>query len=126
MNKRVEEWLKQSDYDMETAKYMFEGGRYSYSVFMCHLSVEKLLKGLYENKLNELPAKTHNLVYILNQIGIKPDKDFGKIIIKLNEANIATRYPESLEKIQKDYTREIVQNILLESEGLLKWIRNQL
>jgi len=29
-----DEWLKQSDYDMETAEYMFQGGRYFYAVFM--------------------------------------------------------------------------------------------
>jgi len=45
MKKRSEEWLKQSNYDIATAEYMYEGGRYFYAVFMCHLSVEKALKG---------------------------------------------------------------------------------
>ena len=47
MEKRTEEWLRQSDYDMDTALYMYEGGRFIYAVFMCHLAVEKTLKGLY-------------------------------------------------------------------------------
>jgi len=42
------EWLKQAEYDLETAEYLFSGGRYLYSVFMCHLAIEKALKGLYE------------------------------------------------------------------------------
>ena len=46
MEKRTEEWLRQSDYDMDTALYMYEGGRFIYAVFMCHLAVEKTLKGL--------------------------------------------------------------------------------
>jgi HEPN domain-containing protein len=40
-----EEWLRQVDCDMETADSMFAGGRYFYAVVMCHLSIEKFLKG---------------------------------------------------------------------------------
>jgi len=44
---KCEEWLKQADYDMDTADAMHTGGRYFYAIFMCHLSIEKGLKGLY-------------------------------------------------------------------------------
>ena len=50
MSKTPEEWLRQAEYDMDTATYMFDGGRYFYMVFMCHLSIEKALKGLYQKK----------------------------------------------------------------------------
>ncbi len=56
---------------MDTAEYMFQGGRYLYVVFMCHLSIEKALKGLYFEKLREIPPKVHNLVYLLKKIDIK-------------------------------------------------------
>ncbi|MGE5841540.1 MAG: HEPN domain-containing protein, partial [Deltaproteobacteria bacterium] len=45
--KRAQEWLRQSLYDMKTAEAMFIGKRYIYAVFMCHLSIEKVFKGLY-------------------------------------------------------------------------------
>ena len=44
MSNKHEEWLKQADYDMDTAELMFSGGRYFYAVFMCHLSIEKALE----------------------------------------------------------------------------------
>ena len=44
MAKPPEEWLAQDRYDMDTAAYMFRGGRYMYTVFMCHLAIEKALK----------------------------------------------------------------------------------
>ena len=47
MEKQTQEWLNQSDYDMDTAEYMHQGGRHIYAVFMCHLAIEKALKGLY-------------------------------------------------------------------------------
>ena len=45
--KSVEEWVRQSDYDIETAEAMFKTERHIYCVFMCHLSLGKMLKGLY-------------------------------------------------------------------------------
>lgn len=62
MNGRAAEWIRQSDYDLDTARYMFSGGRYAYAVFMCHLAAEKAIKGLYEQRTEEIPPKTHNRV----------------------------------------------------------------
>ena len=68
MSEKHEEWLKQADYDMDTADAMFASGRYLYTVFMCHLSIEKSLKGLYSKELAEVPPKTHNLLYLIKKI----------------------------------------------------------
>src|SRR3990167_9354454 len=65
MVKKPEEWLNQADYDMDTSEYMFNGGRYIYAVFMCHLSIEKALKGLYQNRYSKIPPKTHNLLSVV-------------------------------------------------------------
>ncbi len=67
MSKLPEEWLKQAEYDMDTAEYMFKGGRFLYTVFMCHSSIEKALKGLYSQKLKKVPPKTHNLLYLTDR-----------------------------------------------------------
>lgn len=125
MAKGPEEWLRQADYDIETAEFMFNGGRYFYAVFMCHLSIEKALKGLYLKRLQEIPPKTHNLIYLLNKTGIKPEEHIGKFIVKINEATVVTRYPEELSKLQKDFTRTAVKDMLERSKEVLEWIRKQ-
>ena len=99
MENRTEEWFRQSDYDMDTAEYMHKGGRHIYAVFMCHLAIEKALKGLYYEKLRKIPPKSHNLIYLLNKMEIKPPEGPGKYIVKLSEASIPTRYPENLTRI---------------------------
>ena len=126
MEKRTREWFKQSDYDMDTADYMYNGGRQIYAVFMCHLSIEKALKGLYFEKIRAIPPKSHNLIYLLNEIGIKPPEGPGKFIVKLNEASIPTRYPENLSKIQRVYNEATVKEILFQGKELIKWIKQQL
>lgn len=93
MSEKHGEWLKQADYDMDTADAMFASGRYLYAIFMCHLSIEKSLKGLYLKELGEDPPKTHNLLYLVKKIGGKPDSDLLKFITKLNTASVANAIP---------------------------------
>ena len=125
MENKTIEWLRQSDYDMESADYMFQGGRYFYAVFLCHLSIEKALKGLYYEKKRVIPPKVHNLLYLLNEIEIKPPEEQGKWIVKLNEANITTRYPEDLNKLQKNYSESIAENIITGGKEIIQWIKTQ-
>ncbi|MFW6138874.1 MAG: HEPN domain-containing protein, partial [Spirochaetota bacterium] len=82
--KPPKEWLKQAEYDLDTAEAMFNTGRYIYTVFMCHLSIEKALKGIFSKKFKEDPPRIHNLNYFCNITGlIIPDK-FQDFIDKLN------------------------------------------
>lgn len=123
---RTEEWIRQAEYDMNTAEFMLTGGRYLYAVFMCHLSLEKALKGLYHRRLKEIPPKVHNLVYLLKKIGLKPPEPLGKFIVRLNEASVATRYPESLSKLQEEYTESVAKDIMARSKEVLAWIKKEL
>jgi HEPN domain-containing protein len=125
MDKRVVEWLKQSDYDMDTAELMAKSGRRFYAVFMCHLAVEKALKGLYEQTLREVPPKTHNLLFLLDKIGLHPDADKGKTITRLNEASVDTRYPDDIDKLQSRYTQDITARILTQTREIREWIKKQ-
>ena len=126
MEKRTEEWLRQSDYDMDTADYMFRGSRYLYAVFMCHLAVEKAIKGLYFDRLREIPPRSHSLLYLLNTIGIVPPEKQGRFITRLSEASIPTRYPDDLAKVQQVYTASVVREILAGGKEAIAWIRTQL
>ena len=125
MSDKHREWLKQADYDMDTADAMYHSGRFFYAVFMCHLSIEKALKGLYYKILNEIPPKTHNLLYLLTKIGKKPEPGLEKFIIKLNTASVATRYPDELAKLQAAYTETVTKDMITQSKDVLKWIKTQ-
>lgn len=126
MSDRYKEWLKQADYDIDTAEAMYSSERYFYAVFMCHLAIEKAFKGLYVKILNEIPPKTHNLLYLLNKIGKRPEEGLEKFITKLNLASIATRYPDDLAKIQLAYNAEITSEMIAKSKEVLQWVKTTL
>ena len=105
---------------------MHEGGRHTYAVFMCHLAIEKALKGLYYERRRVIPPKSHNLIYLLNEIGIKPPEKPGKFIVKLNQANVPVRYPENLARLQQLYSETVVKDILSGGKDLILWIKEKL
>lgn len=53
------EWQRQADYDMDTADYMYSGGRCIHAVFMCHLAIEKALKEIYQKQLEGVGCIPH-------------------------------------------------------------------
>ena len=87
---------------------MLKTGRYIYVLFMCHLSVEKLLKALYEADLRKIPPKTHNLVYLSNAVNLRLSENHLRTLESLNDLSIATRYPEDIDALVKAYKRERV------------------
>lgn len=126
MGKLPQEWLRQADYDMDTAEFMFNGGRYIYAVFMCHLSIEKALKGIYQEKLAESPPKTHNLLYLMEKVRLQLSEDLYDSVFTLNRVSIPTRYPDNLERMLKDFNKERTQELLQKGREVLKWLKARL
>ncbi|MFA5863738.1 MAG: HEPN domain-containing protein [Phycisphaerae bacterium] len=126
MDKKPKEWLEQAEYDMDTAEYMFDGGRFFYSVFMCHLSIEKALKGMYVQKLKDTPPKTHNLIFLVEKIGIKLPDDLYDFVYTLNGVSVPTRYPDDLKQLLKSFDKAKTIRVLKKSKEVLRWLNARL
>jgi HEPN domain-containing protein len=125
MNKHAEQWILQADYDYSTACTLRQSRRNVYAVYLCHLAIEKALKGLFYELTAEIPPKTHSLVLLINKIGKKPNEAIGKFLLQLNDASVATRYPEDFSKMLATYNDELTDTILSKSEEALTWIKQQ-
>jgi len=121
-----EELIKQSKYDLDTAKYMYEGRRYLYTIFMCHLCIEKAFKALYYFKTQKLPPKTHNLIFFIEELNLEMDNVIHKFVINLNQLSIVTRYPEDFSKTSKQFNKTRTKNFIKETERTFLWIKQQL
>ncbi len=98
---------------------MFETGRYIYTVFMCHLSIEKALKGLFAKRLKKDPPKIHNLNYFCEKLRLDLPADLREFVDKLNDLSIPTRYPDELKRLLKDYKKESTEMVLIRTKELL-------
>jgi len=111
MKKEVKNWLDSVAYDILTAENMFTAGRYIYTIFMCQLAIEKLLKARIEELTGTTPPRTHNLRYLCQLAKLKPEADIFEFISKLSDVSIATRYPEDFGELQKAYDKKPLINI---------------
>jgi HEPN domain-containing protein len=107
-------------------RHAFESRRYIYTVFMCHLTVEKALKGLYQKRLNETPPKVHNLVYLVEKLDLKPPEDIYEIVFSLNRVSVPTRYPDNIERMKKEYNKRNTVAFIKKGREVLKWLKAQL
>jgi HEPN domain-containing protein len=98
-------------------------GRYIYVVFMCHLSVEKLLKALYEVVLGKVPPKTHNLIYLSNAVNLKVPEDHLKLLESLNDLSIVTRYPEDIDGLVRAFKKDRAAEYFKRTREFLRWLK---
>jgi len=124
--KASKEWFKQAKYDLETAQAMFETGRYIYTVFMCHLSIEKGLKGLFVHNLKKDPPKTHDLNYLGNKINLRLPEELQEFMDKFNDLSIPARYPDELDRVLKQYDQIRTEKILKLTKKLLLWLKKSI
>ena len=93
MENKFDEWYFQSDYDLETAVDMFKSGRNVYCIFMCHLSLEKALKGLLIKRTDEFPSKTHSLIYFADKLGLDMSDSNYEFLFMLKQNICSDKIP---------------------------------
>ena len=123
MRKDTRNFIKSSEYDLDTAQFMLETGRYIYVIFMCHLSLEKLLKALVSENKQNIPPKSHNLIYLLKLGNIELPRNYIDFIAKINNASIVTRYPEDFTRILDAYPENVARDYLEKTREIHQWLK---
>ena len=128
MNDKVTYWIEMSDYDFDTAKAMLETKRYLYVAFMCHQTIEKILKAYWSNVLEEPPLKIHSLSRLAEKSGL--DKDMSEeqtdFIDELEPLNIEACYPSYKERLMKNLTADRCKDLIEQTDKLRTWIKSKL
>ncbi len=128
MENNVKYWLDISEYDLETAEAMLEKARFLYVGFMCHQAIEKIVKAYYQQELNQLPPKTHNIILLAQQSNLYDNlSDAQKAFIEmLQPLNIEARYPDYRERVLLSLNQDKCKDILQKTRDLYKWIKEKL
>jgi len=61
VDKIVRHWIETSDEDYETMLGLFSSKSFGWSLFLGHISIEKLLKAYYVKTFEKHAPLTHNL-----------------------------------------------------------------
>ena len=127
----MEYWINSSEEDYNVMKYLYKGKKNSYSLFLGHLVIEKLLKGLYakNNKENPYTMKSHNLLALAEKCNLDlTDEQVEKLQI-ITQFNISARYDDYKESSNKtctdEYTAMQIKNIEEVRIRLKSLLKNQ-
>ena len=120
-------WFESADSDYETMKVLYNNKKNTWCLFIGHLVIEKLLKGLYAKNNPDAPIapKIHNLILLSQKANLQVPTEIREKIQTINTFNISARYDDYKKsfdaKCTDDYTKEQVKNI----EEVQKWLKEQ-
>lgn len=97
----IRSWRESADKDWEVARSLFKLKHYAYSLFFCHLGVEKLLKALVVQKTGEHPPTIHDLVKLAKKAGLKPNEAQRQHLEIITTFNIKARYDDVKQSFYK-------------------------
>jgi HEPN domain-containing protein len=123
----IQYWLESAEDDWKVSNHLFEKGDYPYSLFFGHLTIEKILKAIYVDRLNESPPYTHRLVYLAEKISLNPTVEQLELLETITDFNMEARYPDEKfsfkKRCTKDFTEKYLRDIQVIREWLLKKIQ---
>jgi HEPN domain-containing protein len=122
-DKIVNYWLDSSDDDFDTMMAMYDSKRYSWSMFIGNLMIEKLLKALYVKVNNEFPPFIHNLLRLAEKCNLDLNEENTLFFVTVTAFNINARYDDYKMSFQKTCTPEFSAKWIEEIKTKRLWIK---
>ena len=121
--KIIKYWLDSSDNDFETMLSLYDNKKYSWSLFVGHLMIEKLLKALYVKTIDEFPPLIHNLLRLAEKSGVVMNEEQRLFFVTVTAYNINTRYDDYKMSFQKMCTQEYTSIWIEKLKTNRSWIK---
>lgn len=119
----IKYWLDSSEDDFGTMTIMFESKRYSWSLFIGHLMIEKLLKAYFIKVKSTYPPFIHNLLRLAEKADLELTDDKREQLITITAFNINARYDDYKMSFNKLCTHEFTSGWIEKIKELRRWIK---
>ncbi|MGV8095239.1 MAG: HEPN domain-containing protein [Mangrovibacterium sp.] len=126
INEIFEHWIVSSDRDYNTMVHLYESKDYSWSLFIGHIVIEKLIKASVVKAKNDHAPFTHDLTKLANLSGIEFSEKQLDWLDTITAFNLNARYGSYKQafyiKCTPEYTKEWIDKI----SNLRSWIKDRL
>ena len=123
LEKTLAYFQESSEKDWKMAQKLFKSKDYAYSLFFCHLTLEKLLKCIIVAKTDKAAPYIHDLVKLAQAADIKPDKNTEGVLKEITTFNIAGRYDDEKQSFYKKCTKSYTEKYFNLSGGIYLWLK---
>ncbi|MGF1638819.1 MAG: HEPN domain-containing protein [Cyclobacteriaceae bacterium] len=121
--KLIKYWVDGSDDDFETMNAMFSSKRYSWSLFIGHLMIEKLLKAYFVKVKSDYPPFIHNLLRLAEKADLDLSDDIREQLVTITAFNINARYDDYKMSFKNQCTPEFTLEWIDKLKELRPWIK---
>jgi HEPN domain-containing protein len=119
-------WIESSENDFSAMDHLFEKGDYSWSLFIGHLVIEKLLKAMYIQKVDITPPFIHDLVRLSDKVGLSLTEDQKDILDTISTFNLRVRYDDYMLSFHRKCTKAFTEQWIRHIKELREWIKDKL
>jgi HEPN domain-containing protein len=126
MRPETQAWVEDAEYDLQSAKARLDSGRYFLVVFICPLTIEKLLKSVIIERQGIEPPKIHNLFGLIARAGLTIPTERRPLINELDNMSVVTRYPEGGRAIAGMLTDESTAALYAKTVEFAEWLKREL
>lgn len=122
-DKLIKYWIDGSDDDFVTMTAMFDSKRYSWSLFIGHLMLEKLLKAYYVKVKSDYPPFIHNLLRLAEKADLELSDDQQEQLVTITAFNINARYDDYKMSFRNQCTPEFTAEWINKIKEIRPWIK---
>jgi len=119
----IKYWIEGSEDDFEAMAAMFDSKRYSWSLFIGHLMIEKLLKAYFVKVKSDYPPFIHNLLRLAEKADLVLTEDKREQLVTITAFNINARYDDYKMSFKKQCTPEFTSVWIDKLKELRIWIK---
>ena len=116
-------YKESADHDWEVAHQLLGLKHYSYALFFCHLTLEKLLKAIIVKNTDKAAPFSHDLVKLAELAEIPPDKEKLSSLDEITKFNISARYDDQKLAFYKRATKEFAEEYFKITEKIYLWLK---
>jgi HEPN domain-containing protein len=116
-------WQISSINDFTLAQELYNSGRYAYSLFFCHLTLEKLLKSYIVLHEDKTPPFDHNLVRLAEMAEFILDKETIFTLTDITTFNIKGRYDDYKNEFYHKATKDYAEEYIHKTQNLIIWFK---
>ena len=122
-DEQIAYWIEESDRDSAVMRSLFENRHYTWTLFVGHLVLEKLLKALYVKNAGLQVPRIHNLLKIARICGLQMSDEQEDFLLEVTTYNIKTRYPDFKKSFQRRANEEFTLERVARIEEMQKWLK---
>jgi len=122
----VAHWVESSDSDSAVMESLFSNDHYSWSLFVGHLVVEKMLKAHYAANKDANVPRTHNLTRIAAMSELPLSEAQEDFLDEVTTFNIDARYTDEKDRFHKKATKEFTGKYIKEIKEFCEWLKESI